>query len=486
MGLAALAVVALALRLWGIRQGLPWAYNGDEAAHFVTRAVGHGWEPGYLANPPAYTHLLHLVDLAGPHGFLTGRVVAALLGVGGVLLVALAGARLAGVAGGLAAGAVVAVAFLPVMYSHLALNDVPAMSAVALVVWTAARVRDEGTTADHALAGAAVGLAAATKYTAGMALLAVLIATRHPKRLLATGAAGLVAFLVACPNALTDHTRFWNALTSQSGYSGRHKLGLTETNGYRFYLGAMTWGLGWVPALAAPAGAVLLWARDRRAALLLALPPLLYLLYMGHFERFFGRWLLPAIPFLAILAGAAVQRLPRRLVPLGVAALVAQGLVLSVMSDRVLSRPDTRNTTRAWMLAHVPRGTRIVLEPVVPKAWGAPWRVRHVAVRPEGYQATLRPGLLDEYRSGGFCWVVTGSTQSGRSEAEPERVPGARAYYAAISRHSRIVFRAAPWRRPVAFDYERSFTYRPPGYDRPGEEMTVRRLTRCRPLSSRP
>ena len=37
--LGALLIGALALRLWGLRQGLPYAYNTDEADHFVPRAV---------------------------------------------------------------------------------------------------------------------------------------------------------------------------------------------------------------------------------------------------------------------------------------------------------------------------------------------------------------------------------------------------------------------------------------------------------------
>ena len=52
----------LGLRLWGIAQGLPYAYNSDEADHFVPRAVamfGHNLNPHYFANPPAFTYLLH-------------------------------------------------------------------------------------------------------------------------------------------------------------------------------------------------------------------------------------------------------------------------------------------------------------------------------------------------------------------------------------------------------------------------------------------
>ena len=52
------------LRLWGVKQGLPYAYNIDENAHFVPEAIGlfgHGGNPHYFVNPPAFTYLLHAV-----------------------------------------------------------------------------------------------------------------------------------------------------------------------------------------------------------------------------------------------------------------------------------------------------------------------------------------------------------------------------------------------------------------------------------------
>ena len=60
----AAAGVACALRLWGVKQGLPYSYNVDEATHFVPAAVaffGHDLNPHYFLNPPAYSYLLHIV-----------------------------------------------------------------------------------------------------------------------------------------------------------------------------------------------------------------------------------------------------------------------------------------------------------------------------------------------------------------------------------------------------------------------------------------
>ncbi len=72
--LALVLLGGLGLRLWGIRQGLPYAYNADEADHFVPHAVamfGHGLNPHYFANPPAFTYVLHYlfaIAFGGAHG----------------------------------------------------------------------------------------------------------------------------------------------------------------------------------------------------------------------------------------------------------------------------------------------------------------------------------------------------------------------------------------------------------------------------------
>ena len=62
--LALLLIVTFLLRLWGIKQGLPYSYNSDEATHFVPRAIAffsHDYNPQYFLNPPAYSYLLHFV-----------------------------------------------------------------------------------------------------------------------------------------------------------------------------------------------------------------------------------------------------------------------------------------------------------------------------------------------------------------------------------------------------------------------------------------
>jgi hypothetical protein len=553
----------LGLRLWGARQGLPYVFNTDEADHFLPRAVEmfqHGsLNPHYFANPPAFTYVLHLlfaIAYGGGDGairalrlepaelYTLGRVAAAVLGTAALWLLYATGARLFGRAVGLLAAAIEAVAFLPVFYSHLALNDVPTLAPLTLSLLGSAGVLRQGRARDYALAGAGLGLACASKYTAGIAVLplAAAVAARYLDRGSAgaarsaagvgvAGASALAAFLIANPYALLDYSAFHAGLLHQSTLSAeaQGKLGSPRDGGFVYYLWSLTWGLGWVPSLAALGGALTL-TRTRSARAWMLVPPALgFLAFMGLQGRYFGRWLLPIFPILCLLAAyfalglsqAAVGFLRRRMgrpqgaraMPAAVAALVVlvllgQGLVYSVHDGLVLSRADTRILTRGWMLTHIPRGAKIVAEPVSPDEWARERRAgtstagnprqwnkyasmlsrisaagtlqsstTHVSI--ENYVRTLAPALIGYYEQHGYCWVVSGSTQSGRAFSDPHAVPHAIAYYRALARQGEVVYRASPYppgEGPVAFNFDWSFDYYPLAYSRPGPQMTVYQL----------
>jgi Dolichyl-phosphate-mannose-protein mannosyltransferase len=558
--LAGVLVAAISLRLWGVAQGLPYVYNLDESDHFVPHAVamfGHGLNPHYFANPPALTYLLHLAFalwFGGAAGvrhayalhpqdvYVLARVATALLGTAAVWLLYLVGSRLFDRAVGLLAAAIEAVAFLPVFYAHLALNDVPTLAPLTLSLLGTAGVLRRGRALDYAIAGVGLGLACATKYTAGIVLLPLLaaIVVRYLERdrdrtpgagpaaaspalagIAIAGAAALAAFLIANPYSLLDYHAFHSGLVHQSTVAGeaQGKLGAPKGGGLPYYLWSLTWGLGWVPALAALGGAVTVWRRDRRLGWVLVPAPVLFLLFMGAQGRYFGRWVLPIFPFLCVLGAFFALELARSLaarrprirtaaIALAALGLCVQGVVYSVHSSLVLSRDDTRNVTRAWMLGNVPAGSRVVVEPVIPNAWvtdvgqaspggaGPRW-VKYASLRavlnpasgtpePEGrkvraedYERTLSPALISYYERHGFCWVVSGSTQSGRAFADPGAVPQAIAYYTALERQARVAYRASPYgagQGPVSFGFDWSFDYYPLAYARPGPAMTVYQL----------
>src|SRR5439155_4038650 len=118
------------------------------------------------------------------------------------------------------------------------------------------------------------------------------------------GAASLCAFLLANPYAVLDYASFHQGVIHQSTLSSeaQGKLGAPRHGGLVYYLWSLTWGLGWAPALAALGGALTVWRREPALGWLLVPAPLLFLGFMGLQGRYFGRWLIPILPILCLLA----------------------------------------------------------------------------------------------------------------------------------------------------------------------------------------
>jgi hypothetical protein len=258
--------------------------------------------------------------------------------------------------------------------------------------------------------------------------------------------------------------------------------------------------------------------------------PLALFAYLALQSRYFGRWLLPAYPALALLGAYAIARaaelLPQRtsLRAGAVAALtlvvLAQPLLADVRSARALGREDTLNQARAFLDERFAPGLRVSIEPAVPgryfrsnpegtappwlsrcarrEGWTEPgWSYRAangrrvcaqykpgLFVRPDGgvrasaYGAVLGPEVIDDLRLYGYCHVMTVNVVRERAE----RSARARAYYKRLERESSVVREFSPYRRgaePVPFDFDLSYNLYPTAYERPGPTVRVYRLDDC-------
>ena len=205
-------------------------------------------------------------------------------------------------------------------------------------------------------------------------------------------------FLIANPYALLDYSAFHPELAHQSTLSGeaQGKLGAPKQGGLVYYLWSLTWGLGWVPALAALGGRCPVWRREPRVALMLVPAPIAFLLFMGTEGRYFGRWLLPCCRSCACsrrsprasadawrcaaaprrgVAGRAGGAPPLAAVALRAArsslALLAQGLFTACTPGRALARRHAHARRATGCSRTIPRGTKVVVEPVSPDQLGA-------------------------------------------------------------------------------------------------------------------
>jgi hypothetical protein len=540
--LGLIVVAGLALRLRHNDYGLPYVYNVDEGSHFTNRAVemfrGDS-NPGYFQNPSGFTYLVHLAlrlqwGRGWPFGdferlvrqyaldptsiYVTARAVAAVVCMAGAVAAFSVGRRLWSEREGLVAAAVLAFAFLPVAYSRIAVTDVGTLAPVAVAVYGAVRVHERGARRDYALAGLGAGLAIGFKYTAGLVLLPLLAAAalrawRDPRSVLDAALALTVAagaFFVTTPWFFFDLETALRQIRDQAERAGEiGKLGQADDSGPGYYLRSLTWGLGWAGVAAAGAGVVLEARRRPARAILLALFPVALFAYLSLQSRFFGRWLLPAYPVLALLCGVALVRLAAlvraRRPALQAAVLAALALVLlaqpvaaDMRTATLLGREDTRQIARDFLVERFPPRLRIVIEPAVPGRYyrlARPGRrapvsrkqfvrgfSRDVAETRIDYAATLTPARLDAYRRSGYCVVMTMSVIRGR--AENDRVPSAVAYYRRLERESDEIFRVTPWRpgaEPVPFHFDLSYNHYPRAYARAGPEVRIYRLRDCEP-----
>src|SRR4051794_39948893 len=411
--LLVLVVVGFVLRVKNNNYGLPFVYNVDEGSHFTARAVGMlggDWNPHYFQNPSAFTYLAHFalqlrfgqaaIDYfkRDPTSiYQTTRTVAALLCILGVVAVFWAGQRLWATGAALAAAALLTFGFLPLTYSRIAVTDVGVLAPVALSIVGSVRVWEDGRLRWWLLAGVGAGVAVGFKYTAGVVLLplaiaAVAVAIRGGREALprAAGAAllaalaAVLAFFVTNPYFFFDFSDAHRQLSAQATTAGDFGKVGQNTTGLPYYLGTLTWGIGWVAAFGALAGAVLELRRDLVRGVILVASPVALLVYLSLQARFFSRWLLPAYPVLVLLAGAALAQAAEALagvatraragrespdaprasgaargsaafaaaLTLLVAITVAQGALAGVRSMRVLGHEDTRQSARQWLAPH--------------------------------------------------------------------------------------------------------------------------------------
>jgi Dolichyl-phosphate-mannose-protein mannosyltransferase len=569
--LALILLAGFALRVWNNDYGLPFVYSVDEASHFASRAVEMFWQdldPGYYQNPSAYTYLVYalLRGMYGPLGFLFGlpygnvteqfekdptemwiaaRTLAAALCMAGVLATYAAARRLWGVREGLVAAAVLSFAFLPVAYSRVAVTDTGALMGVALALWFSVRAGESGRLRWYALAGLAGGLAVAFKYTAGLALLPLAIAAiarlrsdrvRAVAGLALGGLAAAVVFVVLNPYVFGSLDEWWRDLRDQADVAADDPKPGQESGGVAYYLESLTWGLGWAGMATALAGAVLVLRRDLVRGLMLVAVPVVLFAYLAVQSRYFGRWLLPAYPALAMLSAVAISQaadwvasqrrggarpaLAGLVAAAFTIAVLAQPLVADVRTGALLGREDTLSQARAFLDEEYAPGLRVSIEPAVPgrffrsnpegrspawlsrcprrDEWTEPgWSYvadggRRVCeqfkpglfVRPDGgvrasaYHTVLSPETIEDYRLYGYCLVMTVNVVRDRAERDPE----ARAYYERLERESDLLRVFSPYDEgadPVPFNFDLSYNYYPAEYERPGPTVRLYRLHDC-------
>jgi 4-amino-4-deoxy-L-arabinose transferase-like glycosyltransferase len=407
IGLALLMLVAVGLRAWGLNWGLPSAaryypYHPDETVLLnAVCSVNPLWgdfTPGFYNYGSLYILLTRIVfDFAAPiagwgsvprqepfsqwvgdfaHLLVLGRWVTVALGAATVPVTFGLGRRLFGERAGWIAAVFSAIAPGLVVFGHYMTVDVPSafFSSLALL---AAAVALEKARAEKirpamiwiAAAGVAAGLAAGTKYNAGLALLPVLVPVwalwKSERRgiavagLVLSGLAAGAAFLLSTPGVLLETPRFVHdfgvELSRNASGQGMIFQGTMPGALYHLWI-TLPISLEWPLYLLSLAGVVVSLRRRRPEDALLWLFILPTFLTLAGAERKFVRYAVPLIPPLCVLAARAVDEgLQTRLSGAWKAAGGVAGLGAIAASTAclgVLSGTDSRDLAADYLRSH--------------------------------------------------------------------------------------------------------------------------------------
>ncbi len=352
-----------------------------------------------------------------PRLFVWARALTAVLGAGTVGLVFVLGQRMFDRRVGLLAALMLMMLPFHVEHSVYVTPDVPSGIWVLVSLLGAWGVVSTGRPRDYLVAGTAAGLAAGTKYQAGLVAGALVLAHvlywqrqsigRPFLRLLAGGLVALLSFMVTTPYAVLDWPAFFAGLRGNAMHyaAGGHGdfIGRWQLGEY----GRFLWQeLLFPPACAvALAGLPIVARRSGRQVLLLALVIVAVFVLLLSYSVNFVRNLVPVVGLLLLVAAAGtvalVELLPYpKLHWLGLLFLATCMLWPQVTRTawRVRYWRQPHTMVRAAEAVHsLPRGLRIAAEIPEQLFTGDPvvFSVDNVTSH-----------SLDWYRSNGFRYLI--------------------------------------------------------------------------------
>ena len=404
-----MVIAAAALRVWGIGYGLPHTRARPDEEAVLSVALGffaRNLNPAFFDWPSLFMYAVaaafvvyfNIGRMVGWFGreasfiaagtthptplLLIARGLSAAAGTATVAMTYRIGANLFDRPTALIGAVFLAVAALHVRESHFGLTDVAATFLLMTSFLFIVRYWRSGARRDALLAAVFGGLAASTKYNAGIVALALFwaIASRQSTaslvsraQLIAMCAIGsAAAFVAGTPYALLDASHFAAALREVGGHLRRGHMALAGYAWHTHLTSSLRYGIGLPMLVTGIAGMGVLVLRRPRDGALFLLCPLTYFVLIGAGQSAFARYMLPTIPFLCLSAAFLVTELAHGISRLSghraaapalaaiMAALVATpSFWYAIETNRLLERADNRLIAAAWLREHFPAGASL-------------------------------------------------------------------------------------------------------------------------------
>lgn len=467
IALAIVLLLALILRFVGTGFGLPYEFHVDEVQYVrqAARMGTTGLAPTWWNNPPLFKYLLfleyallyllgHLIGIYSSTAdfgaklnydptllYLLGRFTSALFGTLTVLVTFWIGKLAYNLRIGLISSLFLAVCFMAVRDSHFAVNDTAVTLLISFALLASIQILKTGKTTWYIVAGIALGMGIATKYSAIYAV--VPIVTAHAlyacdqkvkffkwtilNKLIVVTLVSIITALIVSPffifsfqNVVRDVYESLY-LAGRQGFEGWQ---ISSAGAFTYYLHSLNWGLGSALFLLVCAGLIAALILHTPSDIILALTIIIPFLAISSQKMYFARFLLPLVPPLLVIGGRLLDWFIQRFSPtqsqinkvyaFSLLPLTLQPMASSIRFDQILSRTDTRTIAKQWIEENIPAGARIAVDwPFHSIPLSTPDKSIPFSSRPYDVLVVGGKGLsdhnLDWYQRNGFQYLITTS-----------------------------------------------------------------------------
>ncbi len=395
--LAVILGVSVALRFFGIKWGLPnslhaYSYHPDEfltvGAAFIALT---SFFPRFYNYPSLYIYLsaiaIYFAMLSGlmtnaADPYICARSMSAAMGVASVALTYWSATKLFSEDDhpsniGMLAALILCIAPMHVQHSHFATVDVPSTLFIAACLGFSGLVLKRGAWRDYILCAVMAGLAAGTKYNAGLVIFSLIAAhflgskDRNAgfRRLISAMGCAIAAFIASTPGIIFRWSEFAHSFLYEVAHtSSGHGLVFAGTgNGFVYTFASSLWyGLGPALAILFAASAIYALCKLGKKSLTILAFVLPYYALISISQVRFARYSLPLFPAAAILIGWMAcdifRRIPKHIRWAWVAMLtvsLAGTLIYTIALDRQFVIPDPRDRAARWIFANIPKHSNI-------------------------------------------------------------------------------------------------------------------------------
>ncbi|MCM8795549.1 MAG: glycosyltransferase family 39 protein [Candidatus Omnitrophica bacterium] len=417
--------LGLILRLWSIKQNLPYNYYGDES-YLIYHSLKFGTgdlNPHWFIWPTLFQYLLffffsifYLLGFAlswfkGPADFLylyfkdptifflIGRITSAIFGTTSIYLVYTLTKKIYDKNTGLISAFIFSFLPLTVEYSHYAVTDTPVVFMILLSFVSIMNIFLYTRLKDYISSGILSGLAIGTKYPAGILILPIILAhlfslkqrsfkAIFSSKLIFCFFSIFLGFFLSTPFAILDFSKFFLDIKGQVLCAKMGWFGWEKTNPYIYHLNQnLKNTLGFPLLFFSLISLIYIIIQREKKDLILISFPIIYFLLIGWNSNPYPRFMLPVLPFFAIFSGKLLSDLKDWKINKGdkgadflffclLVFLFFNPIYSSIRVNLSFSLPNTMTLAKEWVEKNIPKGSKILLNEYGPPLIQSPKKNR--------------------------------------------------------------------------------------------------------------